>query len=1074
MLVKLRGGSVDQEENKEPSVSEGIGKGVQAGKEAAKKAKKAGQSFKAFITRMAKDPVYRWAVIILAGVALLLILIAGFYYIIKGDLSDNTTSAVSNATSVSSETQNPETGEIIPPTIATNIEQDENGVYHYKLNYNIDEADKKRVDSYLQQKGIQGLSEATKDFIVALVKHGYNIEDYGQDKENLEALFLFFKAELASQSLDLRNESQRSLEGATIPELSVNDNKVQGIVRLERGNPTETIAITYLPKEKFNEELDEVKKNYFTIDENNNLLLSTFTKTTTSYTFENAPEGIPVPDTTETSEIHFINGDSGIAYKDEISKYSMPFELLQILLTYLEDKDFCKNLAQSVCQSEIILTVQEEPTIVTTTEQITRTTIKELYYDLEGTLIGNIPASNEILVEKEGTLQDVQKLKSDYHCNTAGIPLPEGNGMLFSWKYNGDDYNLSYTINANGKYDILLTRKKAQQGGSIDVKEKPLNFDVNTPYTARIEEDSFEITKTTTSEYSNYDFKVKKIKNWFIEIELEDAEGSGYTTETENGNLQISDEPATEEEIEESETLDYTAFPSIELSSDQIKEDININRYKDEIEDENGWSSSSWKDDTKSTKYTNQYVEDVVTESSFNQTSYIKTEETQAVKIRERKEDGSFEDGSFLDYYDQSEEAKYLMSSADLMIFEKMEEHNETVPLVDVIKTLLYSYTQNQAYKVEDFDLSEFYAPNFIVSIKKGELGQEYTKAWQNISLWKYINDEVEYSSVAQYISEDKTKIYEYKIDGESYFGYGIHGSYFQEEINEEDGKKYVDVDTANDKFSEIYRNIKANMLEAATQAEVDDLTYNKKVVFIDKGFETAAKTKDASLNINWEDFFKNTYGNIDAVKVFINNNTTTTRGSSRVNIIEYEKYYIPGNTILDKDEYYGGEPILDVAEKLWKRVCAEDPEYGRMPSIPPGASIEKVDCSSFVEWILREYGLDLDNVEDKLTSLGFYKTDWETKFGFEEIKFSERENIIEKVQPGDIVVRRGENLGHVTIVHHVDYNEELVYVYDCGDDDLWCNCNGEPIVVNNSKFFKGQGNSEQTTAHGKIIRIPE
>lgn len=87
-----------------------------------------------------------------------------------------------------------------------------------------------------------------------------------------------------------------------------------------------------------------------------------------------------------------------------------------------------------------------------------------------------------------------------------------------------------------------------------------------------------------------------------------------------------------------------------------------------------------------------------------------------------------------------------------------------------------------------------------------------------------------------------------------------------------------------------------------------------------------------------------------------------------------------------------------------------------------------------------------------------------------EEIPFNQGADITDLIQPGDIVVRRGDKAGHVAIV--VEPLEDGAESYDCGNAGNWTNSGGNPIFKD--KFYTGVflAGAPQLSAHGKIIRV--
>ncbi len=153
---------------------------------------------------------------------------------------------------------------------------------------------------------------------------------------------------------------------------------------------------------------------------------------------------------------------------------------------------------------------------------------------------------------------------------------------------------------------------------------------------------------------------------------------------------------------------------------------------------------------------------------------------------------------------------------------------------------------------------------------------------------------------------------------------------------------------------------------------------------------------------------------------------------------------------------------FLEVAKEKWQYIWKNNYSYD-MSTQPPYTN-GTMDCSAYVSWVLSAAGYDVG----RLNTEGLKNQDW-SKFGFEVIKVSENENVVSKLQPGDILVRSdgGGGYGHTNIT--VTVENGTVWSYDCGDDSNWRNSNGEPI--NATRFASGSGGGSNTRA-GVIIRV--
>ncbi len=158
---------------------------------------------------------------------------------------------------------------------------------------------------------------------------------------------------------------------------------------------------------------------------------------------------------------------------------------------------------------------------------------------------------------------------------------------------------------------------------------------------------------------------------------------------------------------------------------------------------------------------------------------------------------------------------------------------------------------------------------------------------------------------------------------------------------------------------------------------------------------------------------------------------------------------------------------FLSTARNVWQKIYRSSSitTYGGTTIVPQGPNI---DCSSYVSWVLYEYGYTEFEGWQRNTET-FYNTNWNSNYGWTEIPVGTSENPINKVQPGDLFVRyessQNINTHHITLVVKVENGR--VYGYDCGDDTqpyAWKESGGEPIDT--TWFFSG------TLGRGKIIRV--
>ena len=165
-----------------------------------------------------------------------------------------------------------------------------------------------------------------------------------------------------------------------------------------------------------------------------------------------------------------------------------------------------------------------------------------------------------------------------------------------------------------------------------------------------------------------------------------------------------------------------------------------------------------------------------------------------------------------------------------------------------------------------------------------------------------------------------------------------------------------------------------------------------------------------------------------------------------------------------DGSKYKAGNygELLKVAADLWKKIANGDYHYSMSgQSIPIEGNL--IDCSSYISWVLYEYGFE-DFKGAQYSTLTFLDTNFNDKYGWEEIPVAAGEDVTSKLKPGDILVRDdggGGSGGHINIT--VDVKDGKVMAFDCGKEDVWRNSGGNS--VDKTSFAKD-------SRPGKIIRV--
>ena len=156
---------------------------------------------------------------------------------------------------------------------------------------------------------------------------------------------------------------------------------------------------------------------------------------------------------------------------------------------------------------------------------------------------------------------------------------------------------------------------------------------------------------------------------------------------------------------------------------------------------------------------------------------------------------------------------------------------------------------------------------------------------------------------------------------------------------------------------------------------------------------------------------------------------------------------------------------LIDTATACWQYIVDSGRYTYAGASIPPTGG-STIDCSSYVSWVLYEYGYEEFGGGQHCTEQ-FYNTNWNDAFGWEEIAVGPGEDCSSQIQPGDLFVRDdGGNNGHIQFILSIE-PDGTILTYDCGAEGHWVTeyRDGYP-----SNFTKGDSKNRP----GKIIRIED
>jgi hypothetical protein len=161
------------------------------------------------------------------------------------------------------------------------------------------------------------------------------------------------------------------------------------------------------------------------------------------------------------------------------------------------------------------------------------------------------------------------------------------------------------------------------------------------------------------------------------------------------------------------------------------------------------------------------------------------------------------------------------------------------------------------------------------------------------------------------------------------------------------------------------------------------------------------------------------------------------------------------------KSGSFSGSTFLETAKNCWEYIV-DAGRYSYAGASVPVNNGSTVDCSSYVSWVLYEYGFE-DFKGGQHTASQFYETDWEAAYGWQQIDVAAGEDCSSELQAGDILVRYGNGTHHVQIIKEIEPDGTII-TYDCGNSTHW--------VSSNRDGFSYTSFAKSTNAPGKIIRI--
>lgn len=585
--------------------------------------------------------------------------------------------------------------------------------------------------------------------------------------------------------------------------------------------------------------------------------------------------------------------------------------------------------------------------------------------------------------------------------------------------------------------------------------------------------DAYKITTQTIQENS-ITVKTTLVDTWIAKGEVTDITKNTQTTSN-------SDNPDI---IQMDNDSNYIVDPNTTITDEQRGQII-----QKILESKNGTITEEFIKEINATVYKQMTDHSTSTVTTITQTTYASSDmelidnTDKFLALIKSNGKGEFdEEGELVEYTKKEgvDDSKYdieseFLSSIDMLI-DILENDEEISSYANTMKYIYYRYTKDESYKT-NLDFSSYDTSDFkdVGSTASSGSGFEQFKKW--LHGWE-----------GGSVSKDG-KFYIVESDGSksgSAVGHGVdigtHGAELRAAGYDTSIGSKIPVDVV-DAIEEKEINEKISAVKSQTKGL--ELTDYQIYALVSRAYNcgvSGAFTTRNGLNFKqaynkyWKQDRDDKYGKKEQVdythnlysKYMYLPNTSDgeflqgleNRRKSEWLLFQTGWFDDRGNVNEYCSTNSGGD-FLEVAKKCWVTVCTSGKytTYGGS-SIP--AKGPTIDCSSYVSWVLYEYGYK-DFKGWQHTAQTFYQTNWKKKYGWEEIQVGSGENPKDKLQPGDIFVRYGSGTHHVTIVESIKNGK--LYAYDCGNSANWLQKGGNGNSIDKSYFLTEQGS-------GKIIRV--
>lgn len=675
----------------------------------------------------------------------------------------------------------------------------------------------------LEEAGVDTTDKTSDELIIELLRLNGITEDHLTD-EQVEKLPYYLKAGIASQYPDVRtvdemyDSTTNQYKTLTTEEISenLNNDVVCGTVHFRRVNTTDIsnpIILSYIDYDTFKSYTQKTNptqsdydavKNYFSINDNNEIVIANWSHNVVTYTFKDGTKTNPYTATDFANSDTYTLSELVVNYKSLISRYSLPFEVLLALLINSDDIDFTTKIADLAFNSNIEVTIVEEATQTDTlyTTEYYEKTRNYQYIGLYGKVAGTdrelAPQDLKFLEGNNDTDTDSTEdvVVNDKSTDEASVAIElhkylTGAEDLANCTYKKQDTNPSYTVEQNVHREQNLYKYGITLADTWFAKiEKPISSNKqNTPIGPNEStfEDQYNYSQTIESDNNNIPADIDKQfleayynsnKNTVLQQTKQDYknetqlaysisdDGTNTTISIGNSNdvkeiiLDGTKYTGTINKIDENTYFYELSIAATGASKIEIV-DIYNNKYTFDLSADTGKYVYSSCVAVASTGYDQSTIiyekTDTKTIETGTQEKYELVEQNATTDLYEDKTE------KFLKAYDESPKAQGNMSSTTGWVQEYIDSYDPNYTII--INYLLAKYNGEDTSR---YDISQVLDIYNLSSFTSFNIGGSGAASFSQFKRW------IRAKESHEGLSADGSKYRVWLVDGNRTVGYGI------------------------------------------------------------------------------------------------------------------------------------------------------------------------------------------------------------------------------------------------------------------------------------------------------------